>query len=99
MFPPLKSSPPPPLPLIQPTLQIRERKVFRAHFGQSETLSIHRDSASLYLLPRRWLLLGRSPKAHRVRQVERGESGRTAGLRHGIVLRITTKVSAFHSCQ
>ncbi|KAM9555897.1 uncharacterized protein ACIB01_007783 [Guaruba guarouba] len=54
---------------------------------------------SRYLLLRRWVLLSRSPKAHRVRQVEREESGRTTGLRHGIILRIITKVSVFHSCQ
>ncbi|XP_027493677.1 uncharacterized protein LOC113944574 [Corapipo altera] len=41
-----------------------------------------------YLLLWRWVLLGRSPKAHRVRQVERGESGRTAGLRHGTVSKV-----------
>lgn len=57
------------------------------------------ELTSRYLLLRRWVLLSRSPKPHRVRQVERGESGRTAGLRHGIILRITTKVSVFHSCQ
>lgn len=79
---------------------------FKSEKGAQDTLwpnqdrvSPQRDLTSRYLLLRRRLLLGRSPKAHRVRQVERGESGRTAGLRHGIILRITTKVSVFHSCQ
>lgn len=57
------------------------------------------DLTGRYLLLQRWVLLSRSPKAHRVRQIEREESGRTAGLRHGIILRMTTKVSVFHSCQ
>lgn len=57
------------------------------------------DLTSRYLLLRRWVLLGRSPKAHWIRQVARGENDRTAELRHGIILRITNKVSLFHSCQ
>lgn len=68
-------------------------------WSNQESVNPESDLTSHYLLLRRWVLLSRSPEAHWIRQVARGESDGTAELRHGIVLRITNKVSLFHSCQ
>lgn len=89
---------PAPVPSTSPHFK-SEKDAQNILWSNQDRVNPESDLTSHYLLLRRWVLLGRSPKAHRVRQVERGESGRTAGLRHGIILRITTKVSVFHSCQ
>lgn len=91
-----------PLPLPGPSTSPHsksEKDIQDTLWSRQKCINPKSDLTSRYLLLQRWVLLGRSPKAHRVRQMERGESGGTAGLQHGIVLSITTKVSVSHSCR